>query len=175
MYLRSFIKSPNAEYLWLWKLRNGQRSWKKRMARPCPAGSSTVLFYPPNLFPPTLALLCPVQSLVCSLTTLLYRRSSSLGFVNACCYPVEKKNRDRTTEDINQLVWPWWHACSTHSRPKSYFVHPFLLPVLPWALFLVTHTLLRMLCMQYVRDRLHTQHALCRSNFYSVAYLLCIS
>lgn len=119
------------------------------MARPCPAGSSTVLFYLPNLFPPTLALHWPGLSLLCSLTTLCYSISSSLGLINACCHPVAKTK----TGLLRTLICLFGHD-GTHIQPTHHyrlFLHPLLLPESPWA-FLPCHThfILHLLCMQYV-------------------------
>lgn len=102
--------------------------------------------------------LCPGLNLLCSSTVLSHRRSSSPGFINACCHPVakKKKNRDGTTEDINLLIWPWWHAYSTHSPPRS------SLPILSYSLrrlerSSLSHTLYfwACCCMQYVFSTLH--------------------
>lgn len=97
----------------------------------------------PNIFPPTLALLCPALSLLCCLTTL---RDIFLSGVNQCVLSSSGKFSDWTAEHINLLIWPWWHAYSTHSPPQSPLPQPFLLSVSPWALFLVTHTLFLLCC-----------------------------
>lgn len=49
----------------------------------------SVSFNLPNLSPPTLAILCPVISLLYGLTVQPYRRSSSQGFISARCHPTE--------------------------------------------------------------------------------------
>ncbi len=140
-------KSPSFKFSishWLWRLSSGQHSWMKIMARPCPAGSSTVLFFNlPNLFLPTLALLCPKPTIQ-SDHTVIYE--VFLSGVHQCVPSSSGKCRDGTTQDINLLIWPWWHAYSTHSPPQSSFPHPFLLLPSPWALFLVTHTLFWVCC-----------------------------
>lgn len=48
----------------------------------------SVSFNLPNLSPPTLAVLCPVISLLYGLTVQPYKRSSSQGFISVRCHPV---------------------------------------------------------------------------------------
>lgn len=119
--------------------------WEKK-AIPCPAGSSTVLFYLPNLFPPNLALHCPGLSLLCSLATLYYRISSSLGLINACCHPVAKTKMGL----LRTLICLFGHD-GTHIQPTHHYRLFCYFLASPWA-FLPCHThfILHLLSMQYV-------------------------
>lgn len=60
----------------------------------------SVSFNLPNLSPPTLAILCPVISLLYGLTVQPYRRSSSQGFISARCHPVATPQ----TELLRKLI-----------------------------------------------------------------------
>lgn len=129
---------------WLLGFRKWSTFMKKRNGQTLPSREQHSSFFSilPNLFPPTLALLCPDLSLLCSQTT----PEVSPSGVHQCVLSSSGKYRDRTTEDINLLIWPWWHAYSTHSLPQSSFPYLFLLSALPWALLLVTHTLFWACC-----------------------------
>lgn len=126
----------------------GQCSWRWRAARPCPAGSSTVLYFNhPNLSPPVLTLRCPGSSLLCSLTMVF------LSGLHQCELWTTGKNKDGSTEDANLLIWPWCHAYATHAPPWS-SLHPSSPPprVALSALPCHTHFILGALCMQCVSE-----------------------
>ncbi len=72
-----------------------------------------------------------------------------LSGLHQCVLSSSGKNRDGATEDINLLIWPWWHASSTPSPPWSSLTHPFPLPTSPWPLSM-SHTLYSGFCMQAV-------------------------
>lgn len=65
----------------------------------------SVSFNLPNLAPPTLAILCPVISLLYCLTMQPHRRSSSQGFISARCHPVATPQ----TELLRKLICLFGH------------------------------------------------------------------
>ena len=96
----------------------------------------------PHLFPPAPCLAVPRPEPTMQSDHAVVEEVFLSG-LHQCVLSSSGKYRDGTTEDINLLIWPWWHAYSTHSPPPH---HPFLLSASPWALFLVTHTLFWVCC-----------------------------
>lgn len=74
---------------------------------------------------------------------LSYRRSSSLGFINACCHPVAKTETGLPRTLICLFGHDGTHIQPTH-HPSPLFSILFYSP--PRALFLVTHTVFWVCC-----------------------------
>lgn len=87
----------------------------KERPDPPQQGAAQFFFYLPNLFPPT-PRLCPGLSLLCSPTELSHRRSSSRGFINACCHPVAKNTE---TGLLRTVICLFGHD-GTHIQPTHH-------------------------------------------------------
>lgn len=108
----------------------GDWSWRRRMARPCPAGSSTVLFFVFFLtLPNLLSNLRIAQSDHAVVQEVPF---SASVFISVDCHPLAQ-TQTGLLRTLICLFGPRWHKFPSTHQPDPLSVHRFVCAASPWA------------------------------------------